>query len=289
MIERSFGTHDGSFHADEVSACALLLLFDLIDRDKIFRSRDSVTLQECEFVCDVEGEYAPEKKRFDHHQLEYSGSFASAGMIWRYLYDQKIIDQSFYDFVNQSIIIGIDGHDIGKVLQEEGVCTFSHVIAGYVPPRYDSTRIELDAAFFEALDFALGHFSRVLKKYEYICSCRDHVAKAMEERGAALIFSEAMPWQENFFALGGEEHPAQFIVMPAGEHWKLRGIPPHRKEKMGVRLSLPQEWAGQRDETLQKLTGIKGAIFCHKGRFISIWETKEDALAALQLALKEDS
>ena len=29
---RSFGTHDGSFHADEVTACALLLLFDLIDR-----------------------------------------------------------------------------------------------------------------------------------------------------------------------------------------------------------------------------------------------------------------
>ncbi|MDF2550599.1 MAG: hypothetical protein K0S07_1666, partial [Chlamydiales bacterium] len=28
---RSFGTHDGSFHADEVTACALLLLVDLID------------------------------------------------------------------------------------------------------------------------------------------------------------------------------------------------------------------------------------------------------------------
>nr|NGX27459.1 hypothetical protein [Chlamydiota bacterium] len=40
MISRSLGTHDGSFHADEVSACALLLVFDLIDRDKIFRTRD---------------------------------------------------------------------------------------------------------------------------------------------------------------------------------------------------------------------------------------------------------
>ena len=32
---RTLGTHDGSFHADEVTACALLLLFDLIDMEGI--------------------------------------------------------------------------------------------------------------------------------------------------------------------------------------------------------------------------------------------------------------
>ena len=34
-IFRSLGTHDGSFHADEVTASALLLLFHKIDREKI--------------------------------------------------------------------------------------------------------------------------------------------------------------------------------------------------------------------------------------------------------------
>ena len=29
ILSRSFGTHDGSFHADEVTACALLLFFNL--------------------------------------------------------------------------------------------------------------------------------------------------------------------------------------------------------------------------------------------------------------------
>ncbi len=29
---RSFGTHDGSFHADEVTACALLLLFGIREK-----------------------------------------------------------------------------------------------------------------------------------------------------------------------------------------------------------------------------------------------------------------
>ncbi|NGX39287.1 MAG: hypothetical protein KR126chlam1_00611 [Chlamydiae bacterium] len=288
MIQRSFGTHDGTFHADEVCACALLLIFDQIDRDKIIRSRESVLLQDCEYVCDVEGEYSSENKRFDHHQLEYKGDLASAGMIWLYLRSQGVVDQALYDYANRRIIMGIDAHDNGKEIMEEGVCTFSHVIAGFVPPAYDTLPSEQDTAFFEALDFVAGHFRRLFQRYRYIYSCKDQVAAAMEKGDKALFFDEAMPWSESFFSLGGETHPAEFVVMPTGEHWKLRGIPPSPKDKMGVRKPLPKQWAGLRDEALREITGIEGAIFCHKGLFISIWETKEDALKALELALKNE-
>jgi uncharacterized UPF0160 family protein len=56
-------------------------------------------------------------------------------------------------------------------------------------------------------------------------------------------------------------------------------------ERMKVRKPLPEEWAGIRDEELRKVSGVNGAIFCHKGRFISIWETKEAALAALKVVM----
>lgn len=59
LVPRSFGTHDGSFHADEVTACSLLLLFDLIDREKIKRTRDPEELARCDYVCDVGGIYDP--------------------------------------------------------------------------------------------------------------------------------------------------------------------------------------------------------------------------------------
>jgi uncharacterized UPF0160 family protein len=55
---------------------------------------------------------------------------------------------------------------------------------------------------------------------------------------------------------------------------------------MQVRMPLPVEWAGLMDEDLKKASGIKGAIFCHKGRFISVWETKEDAIKALEFVLR---
>jgi uncharacterized UPF0160 family protein len=58
---RSFGTHDGSFHGDEVTACALLLLFNLIDKDKIVRTRDMAVLGRCEYICDVGGVYDPKR------------------------------------------------------------------------------------------------------------------------------------------------------------------------------------------------------------------------------------
>ena len=84
---RSFGTHDGSFHADEVTACALLILFDLIDEDKIVRTRHREELSACEYVCDVGGIYDPKNKLFDHHQVDYQGPMSSAGMILLHLLD----------------------------------------------------------------------------------------------------------------------------------------------------------------------------------------------------------
>lgn len=286
MNPRSFGTHNGSFHADEVTACALLLLLNKIDRDKIFRSRDLQKLSECEYVCDVGGAYDPKSKRFDHHQNDYQGELSSAGMVWKFLRDLGDVDEATYDYFNRSFLWGVDAHDNGCAHLETGICTFSQVITNYVPVEYDVPPEVLDAAFFQALDFAYGHVLRLLERYRYIEECREAVKEAMKSRKLFLIFDKAMPWMDVFFDMGGEEHPALFIVMPSGTHWKLRGIPPNSHERMQVRMSLPLEWAGLMDEELKQASGIQGAIFCHKGRFISVWETKEDAIKALEFVLR---
>lgn len=279
MNKRSVGTHDGSFHADEVTACALLVVFGLVDKDKIVRSRDPRVLDECEYVCDVGGVYDPARKRFDHHQSEYTGDFSSAGMIWLYLKQSGIVDDATYEFFNRSLIVGVDAHDNGKVTPEYGMCSFSQVVTNFVPPIYDAPT---DGAFFEALDFVIGHLQRLAERFRCMLTYRDKVAESMKKKEKYLYFEEAMPWMECFFEMGGETHPALFVVMPSGSHWKLRGIPPTLEERMKVRQPLPAEWAGLLDEDLKRASGIPGAIFCHKGRFISVWETKEDVFKALE-------
>ena len=161
------------------------------------------------------------------------------------------------------------------------------MIANFVPARHDVDAMAFNQAFFKALDFCLGHVRRLLEKYDYIQSCRGKIKEEMEKKGEVLYFEESMPWLETFFELGGEKHPAKFIVMPSGTQWKLRGIPPNYEKRMQVRSPMPQDWAGLIDQELKDKTGIPGAVFCHKGRFISIWETKEDALKALEFIQKK--
>jgi len=283
--KKSFGTHNGSFHADEVTACALLMLFNLIERDKIYRTRDEAVLERCEYVCDVGGIYDPKIKRFDHHQKEYMGDLSSAGMVLLYLKNQAFIDKLLYDHLNNSLIKSIDAHDIGKM--ETKSFTFSHVIANFLPIDYNASEKERDQAFFNALDFAYLHLKRMQDRFLYSRKCVSKVKKAMESKKKYLIFEESMPWIDAFFELGGESHPALFVIMPTHVHWKLRGIPPDMHNKMKVRLPLPLEWAGLHDEDLKKASHMDGAIFCHKGRFISIWETKEDAIKALKYVLNK--
>jgi uncharacterized UPF0160 family protein len=285
--KRSFGAHDGTFHADEVTACSLLLLFDLIDRDKIYRTRDPKILHGCDFVCDVGGVYDPAKKRFDHHQAEYQGLMSSAGMVLLYLKDQEILDSHLYDYLNKSLVLGVDAHDNGVAKLEPGITSFSQVISNFLPIEYDVTDEDMNSAFLKAVDFCFGHLDRLNKRYRYTIECKAAVKKAMIEGNYALIFEESVPWLENFFDLGGDVHPAQFVIMPSsGGHWKLRGIPPSLAERMKVRKPLPEAWAGLHEHELKNVSAIKGAVFCHKGRFISIWETKEDALKALRIALE---
>ncbi|NGX42233.1 MAG: hypothetical protein K940chlam7_00510 [Chlamydiae bacterium] len=286
-ISRGFGTHDGTFHADELTACALLILFDLVDEDKIFRTRDSEVLSQCEYVCDVGGVYDPKQKLFDHHQVEYQGSLSSAGMILLHLKERGVLKSNEYQFFNDSLIAGVDSHDNGIEPQIPGFCSYSEVIANFVPISYGATEEEQNKAFFEALHFSFEHLKRLWARYRYIQSFREIVEKAMNENNECLMFDQSIPWIEPFFELGGVDHPAKFVIVPSGDYWNLRGIPPNCQDRMSVRLPLPEAWAGLLEDDLRRVSGIPGAVFCHKGRFISVWETCEDALKALEYTLKK--
>ena len=131
------------------------------------------------------------------------------------------------------------------------------------------------------------HFKRLEQRYNYVFSCKEKVKNAMSKSSEFLLFEEAIPWLENFFDLDGERHPALFVIMPANKLWKLRGIPPSLKERMKVRIPMPDAWAGLEGKDLIEVTKINGAVFCHKGKFISIWKTKDAAISAMKAVLKE--
>jgi uncharacterized UPF0160 family protein len=67
-LEKKIGTHNGTFHCDEVLACCMLRQLHEYKDAEIIRTRDQAALEECDIVVDVGGVYEPEKHRYDHHQ-----------------------------------------------------------------------------------------------------------------------------------------------------------------------------------------------------------------------------
>ena len=77
-------THDGSFHADETLACAILTY--LYENSNIIRSRDLDVLEKADIIIDVSGKN--DHKHFDHHSNDFKDCrsngirFATAGIMW---------------------------------------------------------------------------------------------------------------------------------------------------------------------------------------------------------------
>lgn len=78
-------THNGTFHADETTACAILTY--LFENSSIIRSRDPEELEKADIIIDVSNQN--DEKHFDHHSKEFTLSrdngikYATAGLMWK--------------------------------------------------------------------------------------------------------------------------------------------------------------------------------------------------------------
>ena len=60
-----------------------------------------------------------------------------------------------------------------------------------------------------------------------------------------------------------------------------------REDTFDNRADLPAAWAGLTDQALEQASGVKGAKFCHNGRFIAVADSREAILALATLAVTE--
>lgn len=200
-------------------------------------------------------------------------------MILDYLRVRGFLDAEEYHFLNHALIYGVDEQDNGRFFSPSGVCSFSDIIKIYNPEE-DRDCSDVDFAF--ALRFTLDLLKRLRRKFRYDRECRDIVSAAMQKDAFCLYFDRPLAWQENFFFLGGDRHPAAFVCFPTCDQWVLRGIPPSLDRRMEVRIPFPEHWAGLLGKELEEVSGIPGAIFCHKGLFLSVWGSRESCQMALQ-------
>lgn len=284
----SVGTHNGIFHYDEVIAVALISILHG-GNITVVRTRNLNTLNLCDIVVDVGGGI------FDHHMPGGNGKresgtpYASAGLVWQ-AYGNQILNsigcpkahiETCHARVDKELIENLDKIDNGIKANSP----FEFI--SYFLPIWDDANSS-DFCFMEALTAA----TTVLKKaiFKIIREENDNlnlrIALAVSGSGNIMdIPSQFIKWQPIIL-----EHNAtssckiDFVVFPhPSGGYAAQCVPPSKDDFFNQRIPFPKSWAGQTDK-LAKLSGVKGATFCHNARFFVRGETRDAVVELCKIA-----
>lgn len=278
----SVATHSGPFHADDVLSVALLRVF--VDAGAVvLRTRDLGRIAQADVVVDVGGIYDPAARRFDHHQASYTGAFSSAGMVLAWLAETGKVRPALADRLRGGVVTYVDDVDNGRRAPDPGVPCFPAMVQALNQPA--NTLSEFDAAFEGAVSMAEGMVRGLVAAQDAEDHARDIVAAQMARADAEgsnlILLDEYVRWKAPYFQMGGAGHRTELVIHPGPDgSWRAAAIPP-APDSFAQKRSLPEPWAGLTDADLEAATGVAGARFCHKNRFIAVFETREGLLRAL--------
>lgn len=276
------GTHSGTFHADDVLAFALVRRF--VDADaQVVRTRDREVLDTCDIVVDVGGEFQPDALRFDHHQGSYRGPRSSAGMIVDWLESTGRVTSQLAQHLRDRAVEYVDAVDTGREAPRVDVPCFARIVEA-IGDGAETPEAQLQA-FRHASDIGVALLDGLKRGHDRVVEAQEAVVKAMAEAEAAgrgvIFLDRYYPWKPIYFEHGGETHPTAFVMFPSEDAtWKVVSIPPTLGQ-FEQKVSLPESWAGKMGPELEAASGVEGAVFCHKNRFIAVFRTREGALEAL--------
>ncbi len=299
-------THSGIYHPDDVFATAILSI--LLKRRKkfyqIIRTRDEKVLEKWRdernrgrevYIYDVGYIYDEEKNEFDHHQgggagLRENGiEYSSAGLVWKKFGEEFMGSKNGAETVDRKIIMAIDALDNSQQVYDYRydclVYDIFSLFKTFTPLK--KTKWRLYWAFLKSVKLAQYVLNKEVeflekeKRDEKII--RGKYQKAKDKR--VLIFEDD---QNISFNLLTEKYPeVLFLITKKDENfWTVETIV-KKKGSFERRRYLPEAWAGLNNDDLEKVTGIKGCIFCHRKRFIASARSLEAAKKMVGLVLKE--
>ena len=289
-------THDGSFHADDVFACATLsiLLESKKQKFKIIRTRDEEITKKGDYVFDVGGIYDLEINRFDHHQKGGAGKhnngieYSSFGLVWKKFGEEICGSKKSMEMVDSKLVSPIDASDNGFNLVEKKHEIFPYLIQDVLAIFHSTALEDMDKdkqfkkAFIWAKEILIREIKKANDQIEIIKIIQNFYKSSIDKR-LIVIDTPRVSRYEIWDALQNFSEPL-FVIYGFEGDW---GVVAMRKEinSFENRKYFPKNWAGLKDEELQKITGVSDAIFCHRGLFLVGAKSKEGAIKLAELAL----
>ncbi|WP_349295442.1 MYG1 family protein (plasmid) [Thioclava sp. 'Guangxiensis'] len=297
-------THSGGFHADEVFSTVILTL--LFPQAELVRTRDAgwITPAEGRVIYDVGGDFDAARNIYDHHQREAplredGAPLSSFGLIWAqfgrdYLRGFGIAEEHLDEVhasVDRSFVMPVDLVDNGKLSVSEAGALQAMTLPGLIEtlrPVFDDRDPEGEInAFWQAVGIARTFLEARVNRSAAKLRAAGMVAEAIAAAGEGRILElpMGMPFRPAVVKAGADQ--LWFVVTPRGpEDWTLGTI---RKFDEGFenRADLPADWAGLNGAALEEASGVKGAKFCHNGRFIAAASSREAVMEMARLAVED--
>ncbi|MCA0919064.1 MYG1 family protein [Pseudooceanicola nanhaiensis] len=296
-------THSGGFHADELLSSVILTR--LHPEARILRTRDAdwITPAEGRIIYDVGLAYDAEAGIFDHHQREAplredGQPYSSFGLVWLHFGRDYLralaVPEADIDGVHASFdrgfVLPVDLMDNGAlnagVAGPLSALTLPVLLESLKPVFDDTTPGADDAAFHGALAVARSFVEASIARKAAKRRAESMVMASIEAAGEGRILElpMGMPFRAGVEKAGADH--LLFVVNPRGDDWSLGGIR-LGDEGFELRADLPAAWAGLTDAALEEASGVKGAKFCHKGRFLAMASSREAVMEMARLAVAE--
>lgn len=294
-------THSGSFHADDIFACATLSSY--LDQKKvnyrIIRTRDQKKIEAADYVIDVGGDYDPECEHFDHHQTGGAGErentipYASFGLVWKKYGPLLCHNNDIVEDIDRRLVQPIDAIDNGISISESNEHgLYDYGIYGIISA-FQATWKEADShkkqdqCFIELVDFFKNVLQREIIQSKHRMQMVDIIRDAYESSQRKDIIE--IPYHVSIGPLMqvlGDHKEVKYIVARSNNHWKALSL---RTEisSFESRISFPQSWGGKRYQELQTCSGVPDAIFCHNALFLAVAESREGARLLAERSLEE--
>lgn len=296
-------THSGGFHADEVLSSVVLTR--LFPEAALLRTRDEAwtTPGAGRLIYDVGRDYDPAAGIYDHHQkgapLREDGQpYSSFGLVWKhygleYLAALGVPEAhrgAIHASFDRSFVLPVDLMDNGaldpSVAGPLADLTLPSLLETLKPSFDDRAPDADDRGFGEALSIARAFVEATLRRKAAKHRAESMVMEAITAAGSSRVLELAMgmPFRSAIEKMGADH--MLFVVHPRGNDWTLTTIRVS-DDTFDNRADLPEAWAGLTDAALEAASGVKGAKFCHNGRFIAVADSREAILAMADLAVTE--
>ena len=259
-------THAGIFHADEVSAIALLKIFNpdaTVIVNRYAHQTPVEDMEPCDFIIDT-GKVHDGVKRFDHHQ--YEGGKSSAGLIWDHIKETCYLADDEYPSIDKLVEL-VDANDVGDRKAE--LWEYSRLVGNYNSPTpYDD--LEQHGAFHKALDFATVTFKALKKSDEDFALAESKVAHSdtLEELPCVLDLGTYTPnWQRVVTGLSEPDVYAVIWFVPEKDQWNVQ---------------VPAKIEGSYDLHGRRLRPSDKMVFVHATGFFGVAPDKETLIEYLK-------